>query len=502
MYQIYPRSFCDTTGNGVGDLAGIIAHLDHLEWLGVDAIWLSPVFTSPMVDHGYDVADYCDIDPVFGDLEQFDRLVAEAHRRNIRVVLDWVPNHTSDQHPWFVESRSSVDSPYRDWYVWREGDADTPPNNWQAALSEGPAWTWDERTGSWYLHLFTPNQPDLDWSNDDVRSAMLDTLRFWLDRGIDGFRMDVVHLIAKPAGLPDRPTGPGQVIVDIDEPAVHGYLRAIRAVLDDYAQEPMSVGEVYLLDPTRVADYYGDGDELHLSFNFIALHGPWDAEHWNREIRAAQAAFEPVDAWPTWVLSNHDQTRHRQRYGGSERVARAAAVLLLTLRGTPFLYAGEEFGLVDAEVPREQQQDPQGRRDGCRAPIPWDATPAHGWRRTDNWLPFPPDSSTRNAATLRSDPASILHLYRRVVGFRRSSQALRVGDMVVLDAPPGVVAWERTTDDERVVIVINMSDTSTSFELSGAWTVAIDSSTGAAEDSQPYGGAVPAQAGVVLVTAT
>ena len=206
----------------------------------------------------------------------------------------------------------------------------------------------------------------------------------------------------------------------------------------------MSVGEVYLLDPKQVATYYGNDDELHLSFNFIALHGPWDAEHWNREIRAAQAAFDPVGAWPTWVLSNHDQTRHRQRYGGGERIARAAAVLLLGLRGTPFLYAGEELGLVDADVPREQQQDPQGRRDGCRAPIPWDATPTHGWQRADNWLPFPPEASTRNAATLRDDPSSILHLYRKLLDLRRSSAALRIGEMRVIDAPTGLVAWERT----------------------------------------------------------
>jgi alpha-glucosidase len=502
VYQIYPRSFCDTTGNGVGDLEGVIAHLDHLEWLGVDAIWLSPVFTSPMVDHGYDVADYCDIDPIFGDLEKFDRLVAEAHGRNIRVVLDWVPNHTSDRHDWFVESRSSLDSPLRDWYVWREGDPDTPPNNWQAALSPGPAWTWDESTASWYLHLFTPNQPDLDWSNHAVRDAMLDTLRFWLDRGVDGFRMDVVHLIAKPAGLPDRPGGPGQVIVDIDEPAVHDYLRDIRAVLDEYPQQPMSVGEVYLLDPHRVASYYGHDDELHLSFNFIALHGPWSAEHWNREIRAAQAAFDPVNAWPTWVLSNHDQTRHRQRYGGSERIARAAAVLLLTLRGTPFLYAGEELGLVDAEVPREQQQDPQGRRDGCRAPIPWDPTSTHGWQRSDNWLPFPPESTERNVATLRSDPNSILHLYRRLLELRRSSRPLQVGDMNVRDAPSGLVSWERSVDDDRVVVAVNMTNEPVSFALEGAWSTAIDSAVDADGDRRPYDGTVAPQSGVVLIPAT
>jgi alpha-glucosidase len=264
----------------------------------------------------------------------------------------------------------------------------------------------------------------------------------------------------------------------------------------------MSVGEVYLLDPHRVASYYGHDDELHLSFNFIALHGPWSAEHWNREIRVAQAAFDPVNAWPTWVLSNHDQTRHRQRYGGSERIARAAAVLLLTLRGTPFLYAGEELGLVDAEVPREQQQDPQGRRDGCRAPIPWDPTSTHGWQRSDNWLPFPPESTERNAATLRSDPNSILHLYRRLLELRRSSRPLQVGDMNVLDAPSGLVSWERSVDDDRVVVAVNMTNEPVSFALEGAWSTAIDSAVDADGDRRPYDGTVAPQSGVVLIPAT
>jgi alpha-glucosidase len=499
IYQIYPRSFLDTTGNGVGDLGGIIEQLDHIDWLGVDAIWLSPIFTSPMADHGYDVADYCDVDPLFGDLDQFDHLVAEAHRRGLKVMLDWVPNHTSDQHPWFVESRSSRDSPRRNWYVWRDGDPATPPNNWQSALSGGPAWTWDDASEAWYLHLFTPEQPDLDWSNPDVRAAMLDTLRFWLDRGVDGFRMDVVHLIAKPDGLPDRAGGPGQMVSEIDEPEVHGQLRAIRAVLDEYPQQPTSVGEVYLLDPERVAQYYGDHDELHLSFNFSALHGPWEAAHWRRAIRTAQESFDPVGAWPTWVLSNHDQTRHRQRYGGSEEIARAAAVLLLGLRGTPFLYAGEEFGLVDADVPAEQRQDPAGRRDGCRAPVPWDASPTHGWRQTDNWLPFPPESDVRNRAVMVEDGDSILHLYRALLALRRSSDCLHSGELELLDADDALVAWRRRLGDEQVVVVVNMSDDAASLSLDGSWVIVVDSSRGAAADRSSFRGVVPAQRALILV---
>lgn len=502
IYQIYPRSFRDTSGNGVGDLGGVIAGLDHLEWLGVDALWLSPIFVSPMADHGYDVADYCGIDPLFGDLAQFDDLVAQAHARNIKVVLDWVPNHSSEQHPWFVDSRSSRDAAKRDWYVWRDGEADTPPNNWEAALSGGSAWTWDGHTNAWFLHVFTPEQPDLNWSNPEVREAMHDTLRFWLDRGVDGFRMDVVHLIAKPEGLPDRESGPGSVIFEIDEPAVHDRLREIRSVLDEYPHDPMSVGEVYLLDPAQVAQYYGNDDELHLSFNFAALHAPWDADAWRLQITSAQAAFDPNDAWPTWVLSNHDQTRHRQRYGGSNDVARAAAVLLLTLRGTPFLYAGEELGLVDADVPREQQQDPLGLRDGCRAPVPWNSNDAHGWQRIDNWLPFPPEADDRNVATMGDDNDSIMHLYRRILAFRKSSAALRSGSMELLDTAPGVVAWDRCHGDERVRVAVNMSGSDVRVDSSDGWTVALHSSSGAdAGDHLEWDGVVAANCAVILMAA-
>ena len=499
VYQIYPRSFCDTTGNGVGDLEGVIARLDHLEWLGVDAIWLSPVFPSPMVDHGYDVADYCDIDPLFGDLATMDRLLAAAHERGIRVVLDWVPNHSSDQHPWFVASRSSRDDPKRDWYIWRDGHADTPPNNWQAVFPEGPAWTWDDTTEAWYLHLFTVEQPDLNWANPEVQAAMLDTLRFWLDRGVDGFRMDVVHAIGKPEGLPDRPAGPGTPLAENDVPVTHDYLRAIRAVLDDYPGERMSVGEVYLLEPERVADYYGDDDELHLSFNFAALWAPWDAAAWRSQIEQATRAFEPVDAWPTWVLSNHDVTRHRQRYGGDERIARAAAVLLLGLRGTPFLYAGEELGLVDADVPAERQQDPSGHRDGCRAPIPWDDTPAHGWASPDPWLPFPPEADARNATIQRSTPGSIASLYRALLAARKRSPALRLGEQTLLDVAAGVVAWERRHHDDRRVVLVNMTGEPVAVALPpsdvGAWEVDVSST---ADLAAGWDGGLPPHAAVVL----
>ncbi|RLE25386.1 MAG: alpha-amylase [Actinobacteria bacterium] len=496
IYQIYPRSFCDSTGNGVGDLEGIINHLEHLSWLGVDAIWLSPVFTSPMVDHGYDVSNYCDIDPLFGDLDTFDRLVARCHEHGIRVILDWVPNHSSDQHPWFVDSRSSRDSAKRDWYIWRDGTPDSPPNNWQAEFPAGPAWAWDETTQAWYLHMFAPEQPDLNWANPEVREAMHATLRFWLDRGVDGFRMDVVHAIGKPDGLPDREQGPGQPLTEFDNAVTHDYLKDIRAVLDEYDGDRMAVGEVYLLDSFRVATYYGDNDELHLSFNFLPLWTRWEAEPWRKQIEVAIEAFDSIDAWTTWVLSNHDVPRHRSRYGGDERTARAAAVLLLCLRGTPFLYAGEELGLLDADVPPELSQDPAGKRDGCRAPIPWDSTETHGWVRPDNWLPFPPESETRNAETQHADPASMANLYREIITARRDSPALQLGSIELLPSPNGVLVFERRNGDDRRLVIVNMGNDQADISgLIDGWEVQLRTE---AERDAPPDNHIPARCAEIL----
>lgn len=460
VYQIYPRSFADTNGDGVGDLEGVRAHLDHLEWLGVDAIWLSPFYPSPMKDFGYDVSDYCDVDPLFGDLDAFDRLVADAHERSIRVVIDWVPNHTSDQHPWFIESRSSKDNAKRDWYVWRDPVDGQPPNNWIAAFTNGPAWTFDEATGQYYLHCFLPEQPDLNWGNPDVVDAMHEVARFWLDRGVDGFRIDVVHLLGKDPDLSDNPAELAAIPHSglNHRPETHALLRDLRTLLDSYDGDRMMVGEVYLLDTTMVATYYGQRDELHLAFNFPPLYTPWNAAKWRKQIEVTRRELDPLDAWPTWVLSNHDNTRHRDRYGGSEARARAAAVLLLGLRGTPFLYAGEELGLRDAVVPPERVVDPGGR-DGCRAPIPWDSSPEHGWGTVDPWLPWPPEAETRNAERLRVDGTSILHLYRRLLAARRSSPALHLGELAIIDdVADGVLAWERRSGRDRRIVAVNFTD--------------------------------------------
>ena len=454
FYQIYPRSFADANGDGVGDLAGIASQLPYLQWLGIDALWLSPIFPSPMADFGYDVSDYCDIDPVFGSLDDFDSLLGAAHAHDIRLTIDWVPNHTSNQHQWFLESREGPDSPKRDWYVWRDPAPDGgEPNNWEACWQIGPAWTFDEASGQYYLHLFLPEQPDLNWANPEVEAAMLDTLRFWLDRGTDGFRADVVHLIGKGPELPDldRYRSP---LRDIDAPRVHDHLRNVRAVLDSYDQDPMIVGEVSLHRAGQVRSYYGDDDELNLVFNFRPIYTDWSADAWRQRIEEVHAELDD-GAWPVWVLGNHDQPRQRTRFGSDAR-ARAAAVLLLALRGTPYLYAGEELGLPDAHIPEDRIVDPGGR-DGCRAPVPWTRDSNHGWG-PNTWLPFVDDAGDRSVEAQRDDPDSILNLYRSLLEFRRSSPTLRRGRERLLDAPDNVLAWRRIGHGDDLVVLVNFSD--------------------------------------------
>jgi len=480
VYQIYPRSFCDTDGDGVGDIEGVRRHLDHLCWLGVDAVWLSPFYPSPMADFGYDVADYCDVDPLFGDLAALEGLIGEAHSRGIRFLVDWVPNHTSSAHPWFGDARSARSSARRDWYIWRDDRPDSAggngppgspgrlPNNWRAAFAGvgggdlPPAWTWDARSAQWYLHLFLPAQPDLNWANPALREAMVATLRFWLDRGVDGFRVDVVHGLGKDPDLADLPAETADVAVAAinDRPETHPYVAQLREVIDAYGGDRMMVGEVYLPTTAQVATYHGSPGhpELHLSFNFPPLFAPWDAGVWRQRIDEVVDLIEGVGAWPTWVLSNHDNPRHRTRYG-SERRARAAAVLLLTLRGTPFLYAGEELGLEDAVVPPERRVDPGGR-DGPRAPLPWDGSAGHGWvSGAEPWLPWPPGAATRRTVSgLRHDPTSILGLYRRILTARRASDALRRGSLQVLDSPDGMIAYRRQAGADQRAVAVNFTD--------------------------------------------
>ncbi|HKA29387.1 MAG TPA: alpha-amylase family glycosyl hydrolase, partial [Candidatus Binatia bacterium] len=427
-----------------------------------------------------------------------DRLVAEAHARGLRVLLDWVPNHTSDRHPWFVESRSSRSNPKRGWYVWRDpAAAGGPPNNWRAAFPSGSrAWTLDPTTRQYYLHCFLREQPDLDWWNPEVIAAMRDVVRFWLDRGIDGFRVDVVQCLGKDPALPDDP--PGMVglphAVLNDHPSTHERLREVRRWVDAYPGDRMLVGEVFLLFQADVTRYYGRGDELHLVFDLPrTLHTPWNAAAWRERTVTSQAAHGAVGAWPTIVLSNHDTPRHRTRLG-SEARARAAAVLLLTLPGTPFLYAGEELGLEDAVVPPVRRVDPGGR-DGCRAPIPWDTSPLHGWAAAP-WLPWPPDAAKRSVAALREDPASILHLYRRLLSARRTSPALQAGEWIVRDAPDGVLVYERVAGEERRSILANFTGEAREVAATGRVLVASD---GAGEGGA-FGGVLGPDGAVVLAT--
>ncbi len=503
LYQIYPRSFADTDGDGIGDLEGVRRHLDHVAALGADGIWLSPFYRSPMADFGYDVSDHCAVDPVFGDLDDVDRLIADAHGRGLKVVVDWVPNHSSEQHPWFLASRSARDDPRRDWYIWRDPAPDGgPPNNWIRAWSDQPAWTWDEVTEQYYLHCFLPQQPDLNWADPDLRSAMHDTLRFWLDRDVDGFRMDVVHLIGKDPALPDDPVdlaGLSHVPLNHRE-ETHTYLREIRAILDSYPGDRMAVGEVYLLDTADVATYYGDGDELHLNFNFPPLHAPWDAHRWRRQIERAERELTPIGAWPTWVLSNHDNPRHRTRYGASMSRARAAAVLLLTLRGTPFLYAGEELGLEDADIPPDRVVDPGGR-DGCRAPLPWDPTPTHGWTGTDPWLPWPPDADTLDVETQRGDARSVLALYERTLVARRRSPALHAGDLELADPIDGVVSFTRRCGDDVRHVLVNYTDESVHVGPvpgSFAGRLVVEVSTHPDHEGAPFSGTLDADEALIV----
>ena len=447
IYQIYPRSFADSNGDGVGDLAGIHAHLDHLAGLGVDAVWLSPTQPSPMADFGYDISDFCDIDPVFGTLDDFDELTAEIHSRGMHLVMDYVPNHTSSEHPWFRSAASSPGDPLRDRYVWRDpGPNGEAPNNWLRAFSPEPAWTLDEVSGQYYLHLFLPEQPDLNWQDPGVRQDMADVLRFWMDRGVDGFRADVVHCIGKGHDLPDAAdelAGLPACIFD-HGPGTHEMLRMLRSVVDERGRDAhLLLGETAVFDRAQQLSYLGDGDELHLAFNFLALHAPWDADTWRGEMESAYAGHDAIGAWPTWVMSNHDLPRHRTRYGSDAR-ARAAAVLLLTLRGTPFLYQGEELGLEDAVVPPEAVVDPGGR-DGCRAPIPWKADATGGWG-PDAWLPAPPHAAGRSAEAQAGDPTSMLSHYRRLLAVRSSTDVLRSGSIDILDSPDGTLRFVRHGD--------------------------------------------------------
>ena len=473
FYQIYPRSFFDTNGDGVGDINGIRRKLDYLEALGVDALWVSPIFPSPMRDFGYDVADYCGVDELFGTLDDLRSLTNEVHARGMRIILDWVPNHTSSDHPWFQESRSGRNSAKRDWYVWRERRADGQlPNNWIRAWSDESVWTLDDETDEYFLHCFLESQPDLNWDNVEVREAMKETLRFWLRLGIDGFRMDVIHLIGKELDVDDDPSLAALSHVPLnDVPRTHDYLREIRSVLNEF-DDRVAVGEVYLFEPTRVATYYGQGDELHMSFNFASLMTPWRAQSWAELIEVTEATH--ANAWPTWVLSNHDNQRLASRVGETPARIRAAMLLLLTLRGTPFLYAGEELGLPDAVIPADRVVDPGGR-DGCRAPIPWTKGAFGGWP-SEPWLPSVVGAAELSVESQLAQESSYLVATMELLTLRRRHRALRCGSLESLDVRGDVLYFERVLDAERLAVVINFADAPAELGLQNVASVLAASS--------------------------
>jgi alpha-glucosidase len=495
IYQVYIRSFADGDGDGMGDIEGIRAKLPYLRDLGVDALWINPWYRSPQADAGYDVADFRDIDPRFGSLAEAEKLIAEAHEHGLRIIPDIVPNHTSDQHAWFQDAlRAGQGSPERERYVFRAGrgaDGAEPPNNWRSVFG-GPAWS-RVADGEWYLHLFAPEQPDLNWANPEVHDEFEDVLRFWFDRGVDGFRIDVAHGLAKDPELPDLTGDPDEPLAhphwDRDE--VHEIYRRWRRVADEYPGERKFVAEAWAPSPERLANYLRS-DGLHTAFNFDFLKCPWDPARMREVIDSTTASLRAVGAPPTWVLSNHDVTRHVTRYGreaewvphdqrdygdqpeqdapdlerGTRR-ARAAALLMLALPGGAYVYQGEELGLPEVEdLPEEFLQDPiwerSGRtergRDGCRVPLPWSgAAPPFGFgppESAEPWLPQPEEWRYRTAEVQDGEPSSTLELYRTALRLRRELDALGEGKMSWLDSPEGVLTFHR---EPGLTCVVNMS---------------------------------------------
>jgi alpha-glucosidase len=471
FYQIYPRSFQDTDGDGVGDLAGILRRLPYVKSLGVDAIWLSPIFPSPMADFGYDISDYTGIDPLFGTMEDFDALLAAAHDNGLKLILDLVPNHTSSQHPWFVESRSSRDNPKRDWYVWRDPAADGGvPNNWLSEFG-GSAWAFDETTGQYYYHAFLAEQPDLNWRNPDVRAAIYDAMRFWLEKGVDGFRVDVIWHLIKDAEFRDNPPNPHYVEgrppneriltqYSTDQPEVHDVIAEMRRVTDAY-RDRVLIGEIYLPLHRLMAYYGNDLTGAQMPFNFALLSTFWSARSIETIVDDYEKAL-PKGAWPNWVLGNHDRPRVASRVGPEQ--ARVAAMLLLTLRGTPTLYYGDEIGMHQLAISPEDVRDPFEKnvpgigvgRDGCRTPMQWDASPASGFSGVRPWLPLPEDHIRENVADLEADSRSILSLYKRLIALRKASPALVEGDYHPIAAQGDLLVYRREAEGTAVIVVLNL----------------------------------------------
>ena len=480
IYQVYPRSFKDSNGDGIGDLRGIQSKLDYLQWLGVDAIWISPIFPSPMADFGYDVSNYTDIDAIFGTLADFDALLADIHGRGMKLLLDYVPNHTSDQHPWFFDSRSSRNSARRDWYIWRDPAPDGgPPNNWRANFGGG-AWERDGKTGQYYYHAFLKEQPDLNWRNPEVRRAMLEVLRFWLERGVDGFRVDVMHHLVKDTEFRDNPPNPDWrpgmspyrellATYTADLPEVQEIVAQMRGMIEEY-DDRMLVGEIYLPVERLMAYYGASGKGAHLPFNFQLIRLPWKAKEIAQAVERYEALL-PSYAWPNWVLGNHDKARIASRAGAAQ--TRVAAMLLLTLRGTPTMYYGDEIGMHDVPIPPNLVQDPFEKnvpglglgRDPVRTPMQWTSDPWAGFSSAQPWLPLADDFQNVTVAVEFEDATSLLILYRRLIDLRRAEPALSIGGYAPLPADDDVMVYLRQAGDRRLLIALNFSKGTRKFGL-------------------------------------
>jgi alpha-glucosidase len=474
FYQIYPRSFQDANADGVGDLKGIIERLPYLQALGVEAIWLSPIYPSPMADFGYDIADYTGVDPLFGTMADFDALIATAHAIGLKIILDLVPNHTSDRHPWFIESRSSRDNPRRDWYIWREPGAEGgPPNNWLSEFG-GSAWQYDAGTGQYYYHAFLAQQPDLNWRNPAVRQAIHEVMRFWLRKGVDGFRVDVIWHLIKDAQFRDNPQNPDYregrpphekllPLYSADQTEVHDVIAELRRVIDEFESRVL-IGEVYL-PPKQLATYYGKNlGGAHLPFNFALLSARWNARSIEKIIHDYESALPP-GAWPNWVLGNHDRPRVASRVGSEQ--ARVAAMLMLTLRGTPTLYYGDEIGMHQVAIGPDRVRDPYEKnvpgigvgRDGCRTPMQWDATAYAGFSTVEPWLPVADDYLHENVVNLDADALSILRLYKALIAIRKKLPQLVKGAYLPIAAEGELLLYRRgENEDNMVTVALNLGD--------------------------------------------
>lgn len=473
FYQIYPRSFMDSDGDGVGDLRGILDRLGYLGDLGVDALWISPFFKSPMKDFGYDVSDYRDVDPLFGTMDDFRALLAAAHSRNIRVVVDLVANHSSEEHPWFREARRSRDDPKHGWYIWKPMAGRRPPNNWVSLFEQRSAWYPNEATGEWYLATFTRHQPEFNWRDPGLRGAIHGIVRFWLDLGVDGFRLDVATAYYKDEAFRSNPFKPNLIpdllqehLYDRNRPEVHGAFRELRAIADGYGDRVL-IGETHGQDPALAASCHGEGlDELHMAFNFSFLNRPWSASAF-RKAAERWYALLPEGAWPNFTLSNHDRPRHAWRYRNgrfTEARAKVAAAMLLCLRGTPFLYYGEELGMDCRRIPRAALRDPLGKatwplrsvgRDPERTPMQWDDGYAAGFTEGRPWLPVNGDWRRRNARVQRADPGSLWHWYAALIRLRKAVPALSEGGLRWHSSPRGTMAFSRALDERRVFVAMN-----------------------------------------------